>query len=517
MAAQTAAAANGDRFILGADRRWRKATPDEQDILTASGTELALESGLSTLAGFAQLGGAALLGSGRGGGQTPIGRELATAGMANLERVSDITNVRPVAGSFGADAALEVATLGAAKLAKPLLAARQARRQAAQASARAAPSAAPALTSTNSEVIQTVGDLTQQFGADSVGAAARGGFWDSLKRMPGLSQFLEGLEDMIGTARPLTGGQRAMLAVGDDGINAVQRTGFELLPGQANGNNILSEIILRDPLMADAFDSVLTANSDELMRRISRALGVEPGHHGRDFRQLGRESVGEMFETVQAQLPEITLPADIVETISSTLTPRQRNLLDLEGSLGGADIKEIREALAGELASITQREGAGGVTARTLREAADLFDETIESAIDDPAVLNLWREARQRWRVVRAFDRQGVITQDGDVSIKTLVNALEREFPVEFRRSNLAANVSGLPQDIVELMDFARVGRTFMSNLGNSGTGTTSSLINDLTNPLNAVKKRAAARFISDVLLNRPDIADTLPGVGAAQ
>ena len=133
-----------------------------------------------------------------------------------------------------------------------------------------------------------------------------------------------------------------MVAVRDKRDNSVQRSCFELLPGKANGNSNLSEIILRDPLMADAFDSVLTANSDGLMRRISRALGVEPGHHGRDFRQLGRESVGEMFETVQAQLPEITLPADMVETISSTLTPRQRNLLDLWGSLGGAALKEIR-------------------------------------------------------------------------------------------------------------------------------------------------------------------------------
>ena len=513
MAVQTGTAKNGDQFILGEDRRWHRASDEDTAILNRPAWDIIKQSALSTANGLVELGGAAVLSLSPSARDTTD--ELFESALQNLGggRTSELRPAAAGIGSGAVEGLLEVATAGGFKA---LRARRLATRSRAEVAGKAATTASP-ISEINSDVVQTVGELSTSFGADSAGAAARGGFWQSLKRMPKLNQFLEGLEDMIGTARPLSGGQRAVLKVGADGTNAVQRTGFKLLPGQANGNNVLAEVISRDPLMADAFDSVLNENSDTFMRLISKSLGVEPGHHGRDFRHLGRQSVGGMFDDVVAKLPDIEIPSDLVETISTTLTPRQRTLLDLEGTLRGADIKEIREALSGQLAAVTRKEGSSGVTARTLRETQEAFDQVVEEAINDPAVLAQWHEARQRWRLVRAFDRSTSITKDGDVSVRGLVTNMEREFPLEFGRSNLTRNVSGLPPDMVELMDFARVANTFISNLADSGTGTTMSLLNDIAHPANFIKKRAAARFISDVLLNRPDIADALPGLDVVQ
>ena len=145
---------------------------------------------------------------------------------------------------------------------------------------------------------------------------------------------------------------------------------------------------------------------------------------------------------------------------------------------------ELRSLINSEL-SAARKESAEGVAARQLEQTMEALDEIILSAIDDPVGAAVWKEARQRWRMVLALDRPGVITSEGDISLKRLTAAMEKQFPNEFRRTLLGGKGSdALPMDMRNLMEYARIARTFASNLPNSGTATRNILAKIVANPV---------------------------------
>jgi len=498
---------------------YRQVTPKESDILNMPAWQVVGSSALNLLE-FA----GSTLAAGQLS-QTPQGAEVSQIALQNsmqaLQRQGELGRLRPGAaelggelllggipaiGSFGSRAINRAVRSIPGELAEDVTGSLPSRavRTAAK------PTVAAPITEGNAQVVQDLGGMVGNFGADTAGAASQGGFWSALRRMPKFNQMLEGLEDFIGKNSPMTSAQVKHLTPDADGITAVDRVGLRLLPGQANGNGVITEVISRDPLMRDAFNDTLSANSDTLMTKMSRSLGIEPGNHGRDFKQLGRAAQGENFETVTAALDgiDLNLGDDLVNTLNDEVfnTGELAKFID-EGRLaGGSDIKEVRELIAEELAG-ARTDKAGGRRARLLNTALDEFDDNIEQQLvanGDEAVLALWQEARQRWRLVRALDRSTSFSKDGELSIKGLVNNLEREFPVEFSRSTLTINTSGMPDDMVDLLDFTRVSRDFMSNLNDSGTGTTNALLQAISNPKVFAQKRLASKFISDVLLNNP-------------
>ena len=498
--ARTAANQAGERYILERGR-YRLITEPERTILDASALSVAKDSAVSLLKGGAHLAGALV-----GGGVAPGGRGRAlTAAMEEFTELGQLSDLRPGASDLGTGA-LEVGTgllasmvrRGSTRLATG--AARQA--------ARNAPT--PSVKRSNDETLVEVAELVDTFGADSAGAAARGGFMANLMRMPRFKASLEHLTEFIGGHRPLTGQQQRFLSAGEDGISEVDRVGLSLLPGQDTGNGVIAEVILRDPMMRDSMDHILSANSDNLLTKMARSLGLDPGDYGRDIRQLGRDKVGEKFEHVSAGIRDFDVPEELATQIDELLTPAERGLLNVaDQPMGGSDAMDIRRLIAEELAgartdpTLTRR-------TRELDQMLEGFDDLLESNMDD-GLMAEWAHARSQWRIVRALDRRGVVQQDGSISVKTLVNALEREFPVEFNRTALTQGK--LPGEINEFMDFARVSRTFMSNLNDSGTATGNSVMGAIMNPVQFGKKRLAAKFVTDVILNRPHQADALPNI----
>ena len=59
---------------------------------------------------------------------------------------------------------------------------------------------------------------------------------------------------------------------------------------------------------------------------------------------------------------------------------------------------------------------------------------------------------------------------------------MEKQFPNEFRRT-LQVSGEALPMDMRDLMEYARVARSFASNLPNSGTATRNILAKLVSNP----------------------------------
>ncbi len=470
---------NGETFILR-DGRWQAPTLKEQAALDRPTRQVigdAAATGASDLANLASMVVPSL---------RPGARLLDQVTQGAQERTADAETVRPYATGFGQGlpgGALELTGGGAAALA-------------ARRAARMAP---------NVDTVADLGGMVQSFGADSAGAASRGGFYNAARKMPKFKGMLDSLAEFTGANRPMTADQLRYVNNGD-----VKRVGIELMPGQQNGNNIITEIMMRDPLMADAFDGITSRNSHRLLTKASRALGLQPGDYGRDIRQLGRDSVGAMFKDVENQIGPVRLSDELAEIIGGTMTKQETEALDLTQAISGADVMDVRRYLADSLAG-AMSDPALNVQRRQLTQAMDELDDLIGKSMTDPAAQQLWAEARSRWRVVRAFDRQGVVQPDGSISVKTLVNALDKEFEREFRRTSLTRG-DRLPADVVEFLDYARVARSFMSNLNDSGTGTTLSLLQSLNSPMQFAKKRLAAKFIADVVVNDPYRAAAMPG-----
>ena len=507
--------ADGSNWIREPGGRWRSATPDENAIMNRSTIGVAMDSAVGLLKQAKALGETVVAGQTAApipvGGptllaqqpQTPdaAGRQQALTELSGLAEQGALRQeLRPggvALGEMGLEAALGFAGV-------PASLARRTATTAARRSVRSvAGETAERAVMPNDDRVERLGAAVNDLGGRSVGAA-QGTLWQNLERMPVFRSMLDGLSDFVGVQRRLTGTQQRMV---DEGLPG--QYGIELLPGQANGNGIIAEVVRRDPLMADALDDVLSRNSERVLSVVSRSVALDPGDWGRDIRELGRQRVGQMFDDVESEIGEVLVPDDMAPRLSRLLTPTERSTLELGEEavnvrLAGSDAMDVRRYIADELASMNQSSSPQLATeVRAMEQLLDEYDELLEASVSDPQTLELWREARSRWRVVRALDRQGSITADGDISVKTLVNNLEREFEREFRRRTLARG-EGLPPDVVEMLNTVRVARTFMSNLNDSGTATGNALMQAFSNPSQWAKKRIAAKFIRDVILNDP-------------
>lgn len=327
----------------------------------------------------------------------------------------------------------------------------------------------PSLGSLLDELPQTQRPMSQ---------AEAGATLDAIENVPRYRVAAQTIKEKIFKNSRLSGDQARLIESG-----AVARSGFKLLPGQSSGNNIMVDIVETVPQAADIFSGTLAENGRLLMEKTAKAVGLEAKDWGRDILGQARAKVGAMFDRVEAAIPDTTLGDDLAGALDDVLTTRERKLFDLAGdtSVSGTDLMELRSLVNAEL-SAARKDSAEGIAARTLEQTLEELDDIIKNAIDDPAIAELWAEARQRWRMVLALDRPGVITPEGDVSLKRLVGAMEKQFPNEFRRT-LQVSGEALPMDMRDLMEYARVARSFASNLPNSGTATRNILAKLVSNP----------------------------------
>lgn len=353
------------------------------------------------------------------------------------------------------------------------------------------------------EAMRTIGAVVDTFGAGSAGAAERTGLWEGLKRMPVLRSMLEGLEDFAGTARPISADQRAL-------IPRMEQLGFEFFRGQREGNNLIGELVKSQPFMADAFDPILTANGRNLERRALRAVGLEGDEFSRNGLRQAEDELGARFGRVAESIRPAALPDELRAALDDPdiLTPRDIRLFGIADEaasepVAGRDLMELRSRINDAFAAANS-DRALGVRSRRILESLDALDDLIIKQIDDPAMVDLWRDTQQRWRVVLALNSRGVVTESGELSLKRFNTSLERSFERQYRKQLFAPQDGSLPPDIVELMDYVRGARAFESNLGDSGTATRLALQHMVQHPVQFTQQRLAASFVSDVLLDIP-------------
>jgi hypothetical protein len=349
------------------------------------------------------------------------------------------------------------------------------------------------------------GVVVDEMGVNGTNASSRRAFYEQMKNMPGFRTAFEGMEDFIGKQRNLTNDQARLLAESPMAAN------FNWLPGQRNGNNVMAEMIKSQPFMADALDAPIQANAETLTSMVMRAVGLEGQPFGRDVLTDARRSVGRMIQAPLDTMTPQRLPDDLLEDALGVMTRGNREAIEKMaakngGRLSGTVIGDIRSKMNSAIFKANRSNDFA--LGEQLEESIGVLDDIIEAGISDPVQLALMKEGRQRWRTVLALDGPGVIQPDGSISLKSLAIQLDKKYQKEFRGQLFAPRDGSVTPDTADLMDFARLSRSFESNLGDSVTATRQALGQILSSPMETANKyayqRTFARFITDVILDDP-------------
>ena len=495
---------DGTTVVLRENGRYEEATPEEAAVLAESTSQAVMRSAgenLRVTGGLIQ----SVLGAGM---VSQHGRMAEARGDAQIadaaQNIETREFARPGASAAGAllggltEEALTAGSASIAVLGKRMLsegvqslASNRAKRAAAT---QAAEVAADLPVSTDAKDFNNLMADLPQANRPQAAADVTPGAPGSVKTAPGaesaatLEQMgnvprwrdaVTGVAEKIGKGSGLSADQARLLSSG-----TVAKTGFRLFPGQASGSNVAVDVAETIPQFADIFSPITNTNGRLMGEKVARSVGLEPGAMGRDILSEGRTTVGRMFDNVDAAIQPQKLPDNLATQLDDALNKTERELFDLKGSeQTGSDIMELRSKLNSEL-SAERKLAAEGKRARQLETTLENFDDIIAKGLDDPAMEAKWAEARQRWRMVLALDKPGVIdSATGDISLKRLTGAMEKQFPNEFKRK-LIPGSDKLPADMVDLMEFTRVARSYASNLPNSGTATRNLFVKAATNPV---------------------------------
>ena len=314
------------------------------------------------------------------------------------------------------------------------------------------------------------------FGATSVGAGGVGPIPPAPVGRFGkiIDQFLD--------QRPLRTDQRRILETGRS-----EQLGFRHLPGEREGRNLLVAGAKSDPIVASAFDDILTGNREQGARLARKALGLE------DSVEFGRAELGEAAESIGARLNQV---ADDIKPVAlnKDLTRRINKLRKVDDDLDDAldDVLGIEKlgvkkgveeiAVTGEellgvrsqLSSASSQAWRQGAAQRGKRIDGIItkIDDVIEKNSTNPAARADYAQAREQWRILKQLEKPNVVSEAGDINFQTLARQFTKEFKGDFGRSTFARETSRLSQESKDLLDFTKIGASFKDAVGDSGTAT---------------------------------------------
>lgn len=351
-------------------------------------------------------------------------------------------------------------------------------------------------------------------GGDSVGAAA--GDMDARGWIRRTSDRI--LTEFAGDPQDLTSAQRRLLESGTP-----QRIGFQFLPGQATGRNLLSEAARSDPIVSGAFDGIYAGNRAAGNRITRKAIGIDEGE---DFglSEMGQaaDRFSNEFDSLGQRIGDIQIPADQYQKINKVVGADDDlqalaadagiDVLDEAGGrsavvISGDQALSLRSLLNDASSSAWQQGNA--LRAQRIDQSIDQIDEIIESVMPDDFRAE-YGKLRMQYKVFKQLEKTGSLRPDGSINFESLAGAgkLRKAFKRDFGRSDVASSAN-LPPEIRDFLDFTKTASAFRGNVGDSGTATRLGIMQALTNP-----KQAAARFyIRSQLKRMADDENTALGI----
>ena len=231
-------------------------------------------------------------------------------------------------------------------------------------------------------------------------------------------------------ARLAARGIRTTAAQRGDPVASVVEQGLEALPGA----NIIAAAPIRQ-------------QEKMLGKGASQVMGIEGPLTKEGFAEaFGR--AGKDLDIVQDAIPDTVLPLELEKMLDglNVLDVDERSLIDISGILDGEGLMRIRSALSESMADAAL-DGKTAV-ARQHRAALNQLEDLIEKQLPDEMV-DLWTDARARWRFGLAAKKTNAINAQGGVNAKTMNNALNTIYP-NFR---IGTDLPGRAKEFGQLLD----------------------------------------------------------------
>lgn len=359
---------------------------------------------------------------------------------------------------------------------------------------------------------QLAGQVTAQqatpgtFGASSVGAASVGGATEAAARAEGSfirrqlgrvgwGRDLVRLTDELFQSAPMTPDQRALIPV-------AERIGFQFLPGQREGNQLLNQLATSDPLVQLALQGPMAANRRGLRAALMRAIGINADDFSTDLLGAAVDQVRQGFDDVANAIGKVTLPDDIAQRVTMLAADSPYLQIDDATTLTGRQLMALRSKIdeisraawqAGRTAPVGQAEFADATV--------DMLDDLIAAQLrdkGDQAVLTAWRTAQQRWKNIKVAESPGVIGMSREINPRSLDTAMRRYYKSAYLRqlTGEEGRRAGLLPETRELMDWARVTGAFADNVPNSGTPYRTALLQMAKDPRELAKSLVLRQLI---------------------
>jgi hypothetical protein len=383
--------------------------------------------------------------------------------------------------------------VGAKRAGQGILARAQARAQQMASQAAAQPAAAGTFGGSSGGAAST--------GAAEAAAGAEGSFLRRQLGRVGWGRDLVRLTDELFQAAPMTPDQRGLIPVAD-------RLGFQFLPGQREGNQLLNQLATSDPLVQLSLQGPMSANRQGLRRALSRAIGINGDDFSTDLLGAAVDRAGAGFDDVGQAIGQRALPAEIVKRVQALSANSPFMEIDDAAALTGRQLMALRSKIddisrAAWQAGSKQEFGLAPYADNTL----DMLDDFIEQGLrdqGDDAVLTMWRETQQRWKNIKVVESPGVIGMSREINPRSLDTAMRRYYKGPYLRqlTGEEGRRAGLLPETRELMDWARVTGAFADNLPNSGTPYRTALLQMAKDP-----KELAKSFVLRQLIDARSVA----------
>ena len=338
------------------------------------------------------------------------------------------------------------------------------------------------------------------FGDDSAGAAAvdptASGFLDVI---PGARRIVDEFTD----PQPISAAQRALLKTGDE-------LGFSWLPGQQGGKNMLIAGVKSHPILAGAFDSVLSANKAGFDAAWLKAIGSDATEFTRGALGEAMETTGSEMDMLARDIGEVALPADVSKGIQSLMKiePDLDDAMKAYSEFGagtpltGDQLMGIRSLMN----KMTQQLHGQGNSIRADRTDSiiDQIDGIIQDSIGTEKVAQ-YSKLRTQWRNGKLLEQPGVIGKDEVLSPSSIHNKLVgqgRSGSTTYRRKT---DELGKVADEAtrNAYKWTKVSNAFGDNIGDSGTATRQYLQKLMSGDYKELGKSMLLKKLIEVEANR--------------
>lgn len=293
------------------------------------------------------------------------------------------------------------------------------------------------------------------------------------------------------------------------GVDAAQRIGMKLTPGQRTGSTGLQQVegvLSRTPGSAGMFDKIKDANQGAFNKAAAKSIGENADTLSEDVIAKASQRIGKQFNDLSAK-SNVSLGGDFSKLVNklkanndklgSFRNPQVDSLIEKSTELAkvGNLPGDVYQVIRSELTSSADDAYRAG------NSAAGKAMKDIRNALDDSAKKGLSKVDQEAWDAVRSQYAhlktlvKGNTIEAGNVKPHLINNALAKFNPQLYKSGQINS----------PLNDIGLVAQNFKQAIPNSGTPERTAMQNMMFgNPVTGVPSMALANLYGRAYLSKP-------------